>query len=349
MAYEFLQHNMPEVLPSLRTVQQIVHSKYSHIEEGIFRFDNLLNYLQKTHAPLVVAIAEDATRIVQKVEYDPTTNRCVGFVLPNDEKGLPQINACLANTFEELEEMFLDQVVSKYAYLYTVTPLKAGIPSFTLACIGTNNKFTAKDVLLSWQYIRSQLAERGITLLTFAADGDSWLMSAILKSANFSPDTLGISPTRGLRPLDNTHVLQKWLSIKLLPLSCIQDIVHLGVKLKARLLKPSIVLPLGSFIASRAHLQVLTGLHGKDEHGLRLRDIDHRDEQNFDAVDHIISASYLLENMPEAAGTKHYIELMSSSIYSFLDKSKSPEERIEEMWYAVFFCSILAAVHMPAS
>ena len=92
MAYEFIHRNLPEALPSLRTVQSLIHSEYSHIEEGKFRFDELLEHLTKRNAPNIVAIAEDATRIIKKVEYDPTTNRCVGFVLPTDDDGLPKID-----------------------------------------------------------------------------------------------------------------------------------------------------------------------------------------------------------------------------------------------------------------
>ena len=47
------------------------------------------------------------------------------------------------------------------------------------------------------------------------------------------------------------------------------------------------------------------GLHSKDTHGLRRRDIDHRDKQNFDAVEHIISASSLLDNIPDALVPKY--------------------------------------------
>ncbi len=75
MSYEFIQKNLPEAFPSLRTVQSLIHSQYSHIEEGQFRFDELLQHIEIYKSPMVVAVAEDATRIIQKVEYDPSTNR----------------------------------------------------------------------------------------------------------------------------------------------------------------------------------------------------------------------------------------------------------------------------------
>lgn len=44
---------------------------------------------------------------------------------------------------------------------------------------------------------------------------------------------------------------------------------------------------------------------GKDIHGLRERDVDHKDKQNFDAVLNIIRAAPLLQKLPDALATKH--------------------------------------------
>ena len=79
MAYQFIQGNIPEALPSLRTVQDIVHSQYEPFFEGQFYFDELWHYLEKHHAPLVVTISEDATKIISSVEYDPRSNCCVAL------------------------------------------------------------------------------------------------------------------------------------------------------------------------------------------------------------------------------------------------------------------------------
>lgn len=117
---------------------------------------------------------------------------------------------------------------------------------------------------------------------------------------------------------------------------CIQDAVHIGVKLKCRLLKPSIVLPLGNYVASSSHLHILVRQYGKDQHGLRNRDLNHSDKQNFAAVQHIIKASTLLDGMADAIGTKHYIRIMSLVTSSFLDKSLSSAKRLKNIWYAVF-------------
>ncbi len=43
LAYD---HNMPQALPSLRTVQNIIQLEYSMIHEGVFRFNKLLEHVK---------------------------------------------------------------------------------------------------------------------------------------------------------------------------------------------------------------------------------------------------------------------------------------------------------------
>ena len=42
-------------------------------------------------------------------------------------------------------------------------------------------------------------------------------------------------------------------------------------------------------------------------------------------------------NIPDAVGTKHFIDVISCSIYSFLDKDLAPVKRLEHIWYATIF------------
>ena len=49
---------------------------------------------------MIVTISEDATRIIQRVEYDPNGDKCVGFVLPLDKCGVPINNTFLATSFQ---------------------------------------------------------------------------------------------------------------------------------------------------------------------------------------------------------------------------------------------------------
>ena len=61
---------------------------------------------------------------------------------------------------------------------------------------------------------------------------------------------------------------------------CIQDVVHIAVKLKTRLLKSSILLPFGEFSAGVHHLRTVHKMFSKDQHGLREKDINYKDRQN---------------------------------------------------------------------
>ena len=93
----------------------------------------------------------------------------------------------MALTFEGMEEMFIDNQISKYAYVYMVQPLMVDCPSFCLMIIGTDNKFTAKGVLLRWQYIFGECSKRGIHVLSIGSDGDSRLLKAMKLSVYLFP------------------------------------------------------------------------------------------------------------------------------------------------------------------
>ena len=334
MSYQLIQANMPEALPSLRLVQNIIHTQYKHINEGVFRFDDALAHLIRHKAVLNITVSEDATRITSRIDYDVRSDRCIGFVLPLDKNGLPRTDAYVANSFEDIQDYFHKAAISKYAYVYTIQPLQEGVPSFCLACIGTDNKFTAEEILQRWQYIHSEFYKRGVTVVNFAADGDSRLLKAMRVALHFTNSAnVHFSPNKTTL---NKPLFENWLDTKLCPVVCIQDMVHIGVKFKSRLLKPAILLPMGSFIVSSTHLSMLTSIYGKDVHGLRAKDLDHHDKQNFAAVERIIRAAPLLQNMSDALGTKCYIEIMESALYSYLNKTYSPDKRLEEIWFATF-------------
>ena len=65
--YAFIHQNMPTALPSLRTVQWMIHAEYHAISEGQLQFDELVMHLTKYKAPFVVTTSEDAICIIAKV------------------------------------------------------------------------------------------------------------------------------------------------------------------------------------------------------------------------------------------------------------------------------------------
>ena len=87
------------------------------------------------------------------------------------------------------------------------------------------------------------------------------------------------------------------------------------------------------------HLRLVQATFGKDLHGMRGRDLDHKEKQNYDAVVHIISKSVedLLAKVPDSNGTIAYLSVIRSVVESFLNKELPLTARIEKAWYAVFF------------
>jgi len=342
LAYEFLQQNVPQALPCVRTIQTTIHSEYKCINEGAFQFDELKEHIERYGAPAFVSISEDATRIVGRVEYDSATNRCVGFVLPLDGNGLPKVNFCTAESFSAMEEMFQKCPIAKYAYVYMAQPLCQNVPPMCLACLGTDNKFSADDLLPRWRFIVEECSKRNIIVLSFGADGDSRVMKCMTLSTTLTTSdpscTEKVSALSKLcSPVCIPDNWKGWFHIQPNKIGFVQDTVHLAVKLKSRLLKPRIALPMGKYTATGDHLDALTLKFQKDQHGLRLRDINHKDKQNFQAVINITSASHLLSKIPGANATKCYVELIQHVMDGYLDKGLDPLSRIEKLWYAAFF------------
>ena len=212
-----------------------------------------------------------------------------------------------------------------------------------MACFGSDYLFKTSTIMTWWQHIITECHKRSIVVLSFGSDGDSRLLSGMQICAG-----LHVSDSRYKEeiklipkyPLSSPKIPSKWTWFCLerpCSVAYIQDIVHIAVKLKCRLLKPSIVLPMGSFVASVQHFRLLQAAVGKDLHGLREKDVDHKDKQNYDAVLNLIKAAKLLASFPDATGTRIYIQVMQCVIDSYLNKSLTPVERIECIWYATFF------------
>ena len=69
----------------------------------------------------------------------------------------------------------------------------------------------------------------------------------------------------------------------------IQDTYHIGAKLKNRFVKHSIILTMGTFIASKAHLQIAMQSLSKVKHRLIEKDLNEKDKMNFVSVTRICS------------------------------------------------------------
>ena len=178
--------------------------------------------------------------------------------------------------------------------------------------------------------------------MSVGSDGDSRELRAMQLSTQISfSSSLSANPhSVNLSRIKIPSKWDKWFAAKTpTNVAYVQDMVHVAVKLKSRLLKPSVVLPLGKYVAGAHHLQLLQSTYGKDQHGLRERDLNSKDKQNFEAVLRITSQSVkkLLEKFPDAKGTLAYVKVIEFVMDSYLDKSLDVCDRVKKAWYAVFF------------
>ncbi|KAL4153942.1 hypothetical protein QTP88_001775 [Uroleucon formosanum] len=76
-------------------LESIEDLKKNSIIEGEFRFGQLEEFLEKNKLPMCVWIREDAVRITSKIEYNSSSNKIVGFVVPF-KNGMAEVDAFLA-------------------------------------------------------------------------------------------------------------------------------------------------------------------------------------------------------------------------------------------------------------
>lgn len=123
----------------------------------------------------------------------------------------------------------------------------------------------------------------------------------------------------------------------------VQDTTHVGVKLRNRLLKPNINLPMGSFHVSVSHLISLVENVQKSVHGLCQSDVCPNDRMNFHSFskitdDRVIEALQKYVNNSE--GTVKYLQICKEVTSSYLQLDLLPLERIFQMWHAMYFLRI---------
>ena len=298
------------------------------------RCKDLKEFLKTRNLPLIIWLSEDATRLTGRIQYDQNTNQIVGFVLPLDKQGMPIPFSFPATSYRVIEKYFQDEKVSSSLYTIIAQPLQNDAPCFCLFLYGTDNKFTAEHVLGRWDYTVRESKKYGITVAGISSDGDSRLLKAMrIKSQ------LGILCPDFERIGQGFQLLEMHADA-LPPFLTTQDTVHIGAKLKSRLLKPSIVLPVGNFIISSGHINSLMKTVSKDKHQLTSSDIFSRDKMNFKSVPKICDpkiARLLFEYVPGSEGTAAYLKVMYYIIQSYLSVALTMTDRIYYLWYAVFF------------
>lgn len=123
----------------------------------------------------------------------------------------------------------------------------------------------------------------------------------------------------------------------------VQDLIHIGTKLRNRLLNSSIVLYLGTHIVSISHINQLIERCAKEIHGLVRSDVFPEDRQNYRSLekmmeDRVLNA--LAEYVADSEATVEYLKICKMLTSSFLENNLMPIERIINIWYALYFLRI---------
>ena len=116
-------------------------------------------------------------------------------------------------------------------------PLCQNVPTYCLACLGTNNKFTDEHMLKRWKYIFHKCKKMGIDAVSFGADGDSRELESMRASSHLMASSSNLKLCLHCPPQigENCH------SIRMEQVVClrrptyvtyVQDMVNVAVKLK---------------------------------------------------------------------------------------------------------------------
>ncbi|KAK3928336.1 Calcium-binding protein 4 [Frankliniella fusca] len=324
--YEILSKNL--LLPSVTVCRNNLVSNET-IQEGVFRFHELKRYmLSQGYTTNKVLISEDGTVVNGRIEYDIKTNQLVGFVLPL-RNGVPVAISFPAVSAHAMRSYFENHVACKTVYVIMAQPLVHKSSPFCLALFGTDNKFLHTDVLARWKWMDQAAAEAGIEIVCRYSDGDGKLLRAMIISL-----------------FSNTERCKKWpwfhASLDVSDHNIVmQDTIHLLVKLKSKLLKPSEIIPLGKHhLASRGDIAALIDNVSRDHHDLVPSVLNQRDKMNFRMAQKLcaeIVCESLTENITGAEATVIYLNMMREFCSAFLEVSLDAVERIFRAFKWIFF------------
>lgn len=166
----------------------------------------------------------------------------------------------------------------------------------------------------------------GIKVTSISADGDARLLTSMKHSYNSMISQLSSDVLNNLSREQLT--------------SYIQDTYHVATKLRNRLQKPSILLPMGSKQVSITHLKILISTCPKERHGLVETDICPDDRQNYASFEKITQDRVLkaLEcHIMDSEATVQYLRLSRNITKAFTDENMKPLERVNLLWHPLYF------------
>lgn len=307
------------------------------------RCKELSEYLENLKASKRVWISEDATAITAKVSYDPFTNQLIGITLPISTKdGCPIPLSYKAENEEKIRE-HLKLSRSKSVYVVIAQALNEEIPPFVLQIFGTNSEFKSTDVIKRWQTTKAELNKYILCIQTYILTSILRILNfiGIFPPIRFGIEVVGISSDGDPKLL--AAMTYQLTNFPVPGMVVTQDTTHIATKLRNRLLKPDIHLPMGSFRVTVEHLLSLIKNVQKSVHGLTRSDVCPTDKMNYDSANKIMddrTISALQKYVNNSEATVRYLKICHDVTSSFLQLEMKPLERVFRIWRATYFLRI---------
>ncbi len=159
---EILHSNVHGGIPCPRTIQQRIEKLGMRLREGEINAMAIKNFLLQNNLPSLVAIAEDATAVCGRREYYGNGKAIVGCGLPLSLNGLPDPNSEIVKNAADIANIFEKYDRATVAMVTMIQTMKHKGPCLRLRSYGSNNKFSAEDVMRKLKTIVSKLREVGI-------------------------------------------------------------------------------------------------------------------------------------------------------------------------------------------
>lgn len=121
------------------------------------------------------------------------------------------------------------------------------------------------------------------------------------------------------------------------------DTIHIGTKLRNRLSKEGIVLPIGNYLVSIGHIKILLKSVSKEIHGLTYSDICPTDRQNYKSLEKIMEErvlNALKKHIPNSEATIKYLNICKQITSSILSLDMQPLDRVYKLWNSIYFLRI---------
>ncbi|CAF1380354.1 unnamed protein product [Adineta steineri] len=309
--YQLLQLNLPGAFPSIPTLESYNNEFCTRIEEGEFRFNELINHTNKINCSYVYA-SEDCSGIITKICYDADTNSFIGFC-PELNYGIPSIRQYQTDDFLELETWFDTVKKSTSVNIHTVQPItRESSPPFLLSSFGADNQFTSISVLCRWLYIYEQCYSKSLGVVGFSSDTDPRFMKAMRLATGYFSQLPNVN-LLNRNDVFEIEIPNSWtwyyMRSKQLFFYC-QDGIHLATKLRNRLLSKTASLEMGTY-----HVSV-------------------KDLQNI--IDNYSNILDMLNENKNSYATHCYLTILRYVTLSYIDKTTNILTRLFYAWSTVF-------------